>query len=221
MMARLEKLFAAMAMVALMVAAAPCDASAQAYEDSDDPWTMSPYLELGPRIGGAPGAPAGIDSRAGMEIGLGADWVGGAGWGFGLNLVSGFGVQGDPSPALFHFTVEPSFVKRLPFLTTEVLTIGLGPSFGVSQGSFDSRCPDNCTPEMQAEGVTYNAHDSFVVGGTLTLAVDHVIGGYDTGAVVGIALRGRGLWAVADEVSPARWSGAILLRVGARFSFSH
>jgi len=219
-MERLEKLFAAMAMVTLVAVAAPCDASAQDYrdyvEDSDDSWSMSFFPEFGARFGGAPGAPAGIDSRGGMEIGLGVDFVNSAGWGVGLNLVTGIDFHGDPGPGLFHFTFEPTVIKRMTFLTTEVLTIGLGPSVGVSEGSFNWRCPDDCTPEMQAEGVVYNAHDSFVVGGALTLAVDHVLGGEDSGAFGGIVLRGRGLWAVADEVAPARWSGAILLRFGAR-----
>ncbi len=219
MMDALERLFAAAAMVTLIAVAAPCDAFADDPVDdsSDDPWSLSIYPEFGPRIGGAPGAPEGIDSRGGMEIALGADAVNGDGWGLGLSFAHGFDFAGDPNPALFHFTIEPTFVRRLSFLETEVLTISLGPSMGVSEGSFDSRCPDECTPERQAEGESYNAHDSFVFGGVASIAIDHVLDGDDEGAFAGIVIRGRGLWAVADEVAEARWSGAILLRFGARF----
>jgi hypothetical protein len=98
-----------------------------------------------------------------------------------------------------------------------VLTLDIGPAIGLSDASYDSRCPNDCPPEEAAIGDGYDAHDSFVLGGVATIAVDHVFEGREEGLFAGIVLRGRGLWAVADETAPARWSGAILLRFGGHF----
>jgi hypothetical protein len=183
-----------------------------------DDWFLSLYPQYGGRIGGAPGGPLGIDSRIGIETSLAVALTNADGWGANLGFSWAFDMTGNESPGLFHFTFEPTLMKRMVFLETEVLSIDIGPSLGLSNAAYDSRCPTNCTPEEDAVGAVYDAHDSFVFGGVATVAIDHMFGGETEGLFAGIALRGRGLWAVADETSPARWSGAILLRFGGHFA---
>jgi len=211
-MHHVEKALTALALVTLGFVAAPCEAAAD-----DDDWAMSLYTEYGGRIGGAPGAETGIDSRAGLEVSLGTAFTNPDGWGLALGFGWGFDLHGEESPGLFHFTFEPTLAKRMSFLESEVLTVTIGPSLGFSEASYDSRCPHNCTPEEDAIGAVYDAHDSFVFGGVASLAIDHVFEGDEEGLFGGIVLRGRGLWAASDEIAPARWSGAILLRFGGHF----
>ncbi len=211
MMHHAEKVLAALALIVLAVVVAPGHAAAQ------DDWFMGLDVAYGARIGGAPGGPTGIDSRAGVATSLGLSFTNPDGWGLGLGFGWAFDIKGEGSPGFFNFSFSPTLEKRFSFLDSEVLTLDVGPTVGMSDASYDSRCPNDCPPEEAAIGDGYDAHDSFVFGGVASLAIDHVFESRQEGLFAGIVLRGRGLWAVSDDVAPARWSGAILLRFGGRF----
>jgi hypothetical protein len=195
---------------ALTVAAAPSEARA---ED----WHMDLYEQAMLGVGGAPRGGRGLDSRGTIGAALGFRFTADDGHGFGLTLDFLGDLKGEQTPGLFHFLTDLTYVHRARFLEHERFTFALGVSVGVSDASYDSRCPTDCTPEEDAVGAVFNVHDSAVAGGVMALGIDHPFEDDEEDLYVGIELVTHVLAATEDEISPVRWNVSAGLRFGGRF----
>lgn len=184
---------------------------------ADEDWYLDLYEQVSLGVGGAPGGERGLDSRGTIAPALGVRFTSEDGHGFGLTFGFFADMKAEKSPGFFHFLTDLTYVHRARFLEHERFVFAMGLSLGASDASYDSQCPTDCTPEEDAVGAAFDAHDSFVYGGVLSLGVDHPFEDDEEDLYIGLELVTHVLAAPNDPITSARWNVSAGVHFGGRF----